>query len=64
MLNGMMSLLMPHLDLTGAFLAYRSKPHAADAQQLITRLHAGISEFIAERFRAFIRPRGWKSGGR
>jgi hypothetical protein len=55
-LNGMISLLLPHLDLARAFLAYRSKPHATGAQLSITCLYAGISQFIAERFHAFIPP--------
>jgi hypothetical protein len=52
----MASLLMPHLDLVGAFLAYRSKPHATGVQISITRLHAGISEELVDHFHAFIPP--------
>jgi hypothetical protein len=49
-------LLTLHLNLMGAFLAYRSKPHATGVQISITRLHAGISEELVEHFHAFIPP--------
>jgi hypothetical protein len=49
-------LLMLHLDLMEAFLIHRSKPHAAGGQRPVTRLHAGISERLAESFTAFIAP--------
>jgi hypothetical protein len=57
-------LLLPPLNLMGAFLAYRSKPHATGVQISITRLHAGTSEELVEHFHAFIPPEPWKSRGR
>src|SRR5215472_10015524 len=55
-LNDMALLLLLHLHLMEAFLIHRSKPHAAGAPRPVTRLHAGISECLAELFSAFIPP--------
>ena len=55
-LNDMALLLLLDLHLMEAFLIHRSKPHATGAQLSIACLYAGISEFIAERFHAFIPP--------